>query len=192
MTTTKLSKDQIQKLALSSLGFVALLYVYFSFFLGPLNKSRASMQQTIADLQSKLGNSKSEMSRSTNLEIEAGAATARYAALQALTPEGAPIAWFPPRIKTFFANQRIDKASARPDAGGAPIAYKQPELVEWAKYAWVVDLPQADFSMAGKAVAELENSEPLLAISRLTIKEGADNAEFQQMTLSVNTAIMKR
>ena len=63
MTTPKLTKDQIQKVALCAGGFVALLYVYFSFFLGPLNRSRATMQATIADLQAKLGNSKSELQR---------------------------------------------------------------------------------------------------------------------------------
>ena len=49
----KLSKDQIQKLALSAIGFIVLLYVYFSFFLGPLNRSRDTMLATITDLQGK-------------------------------------------------------------------------------------------------------------------------------------------
>ena len=43
MKQNKLSKEEIKKLALSVIGFIALLYVYFSFFLGPLNRSRASM-----------------------------------------------------------------------------------------------------------------------------------------------------
>ena len=133
MTTPKLTKDQIQKLALCAAGFVALLYVYFSFFLGPLNRSRATMQATIADLQGKLGNSKSELQRAANLETEATTATTRYAALQALSPEGAPIAWFPPRMKAFFSNQQIDKATAKPDASGAGTPYKQPELARLGK-----------------------------------------------------------
>ena len=133
MTTPKLTKDQIQKVALCAGGFVALLYVYFSFFLGPLNRSRATMQATIADLQAKLGNSKSELQRAANLETEATTATTRYAALQALSPEGAPIAWFPPRIKAFFSNQQIDKATAKPDSSGAGTPYKQPELARLGK-----------------------------------------------------------
>ncbi len=109
----KLSKDQIQKIALSGIGFIALIYVYFSFFLGPLNKNRAAMEVTLADLQEKLSNSKGELAKASSLERQAGNATSRYAAMQALTPDGAPIAWFPPRIKTFFGNQQIDKAVAR-------------------------------------------------------------------------------
>jgi len=192
MTTPKLTKDQIQKVALCAAGFVVLLYVYFGYFLGPLNRSRATMQGTIADLQGKLGGSKSELQRAANLETEASTATTRYAALQALSPEGAPIAWFPPRIKAFFANQQIDKATAKPDASGTGAPYKQPELEDWGKYTWLIDLPQADFAVAGKAIAELENTEPLLAVSKLSIRDGGENAEFQQITLSVNTAIMKR
>lgn len=190
MTSPKLTRDQIQKLALSTIGFLVLLYVYFSFFLGPLNKSRATMEATMVDLQGKLGNSKSEMLRASNLEAQAKNATTRYAALQALSPEGAPIAWFPPRMKAFFANQQIDKVTAKPEGAGA--TYKQPELADWLKYSWQIDLPQADFAMAGAAIAQLENSEPLLNISKLSIKGGAEDAQYQQVGLSINTAILKR
>ena len=46
----KLTKDQIQKLGLSAIGFVVLLYVYFSFFLGPLNKGRETAQRNDDDV----------------------------------------------------------------------------------------------------------------------------------------------
>ncbi|MGZ5021189.1 MAG: hypothetical protein ACXWFY_01330 [Chthoniobacterales bacterium] len=186
---TKLTKDQIQKLLLSSLGFVALLYVYFSFFLGPLNKSRTSMQKNIEDLQAKLGNSKSEISKADTLEKEAGVATSRFAALKNLSPEGAPIAWFPPRMKLFFANHQIDKATARLDTS---TAYKEPELSEWTRYSWMIELPQTDFITAAQAIADLENAEPLLALSKVSLKAGTDDPQFQQVTLVANTAIMKR
>src|SRR5438046_443986 len=125
MKKINLTKDQIQKLGLSSIGFVALLYVYFSFFLGPLNASRKSMLTTIQGLQAKLGSSKSEMAKATSLENQASTATTRFAALKSLNPEGAPIAWFPPRVKTFFARQQIDKATARLE-NSAP--YKEADL----------------------------------------------------------------
>jgi hypothetical protein len=41
------NKEQIKKLFLGGLGLIALLYVYFSFFLGPLNKSRDAVQAKI-------------------------------------------------------------------------------------------------------------------------------------------------
>ena len=73
----------------------------------------------ISDRQSKLNDSKGNIAKAANLEQQAAKATARFAALKSLNPEGAPIAWFPPRIKAFFANQQIDKATARLDTSAA-------------------------------------------------------------------------
>ena len=189
MKSIKLTKDQIQKLALSGIGFVVLLYVYFSFFLGPLNRSRASMQAKINDLQGKLASSKNEMTKALNLDRQAGTATTRFTALKAMSPEGAPIAWFPPRVKTFFASQQIDKVVARLDSN---VEFKQPELAAWSKYNWLIDLPQADYITLGKAIAQLENTEPLLSIARLSIHAPPEDAQFQQVSLSVATIIEKR
>jgi hypothetical protein len=185
----KLSKDQIKKLFLSSTGFIVLVYVYFSFFLGPLNSSRDSALAQINELQDKVANSKNELTKTAKLEKQAEAATAQFAALKALSPEGAPIAWFPPRIKTFFANQEIDKASARLESNSP---YKQVDLANWTRYSWVIELPQADFSTLGKAVAALENGEPLLSITRIDIKAMSEDPQFQQVTLTANTAMVKR
>src|SRR5215212_8777085 len=144
-----LSKDHLKKLMLSVMGFVALLYVYFSFFLGPLSTSRDSMQAQITGLQDKIAGSKTELTKTANLEKQAEAATKRFAALKALSPEGAPIAWFPPRVKAFFASQAVDKASARME-GNTP--FKEKDLEGWTRYNWVIDIPQADFSTLGKAI----------------------------------------
>jgi hypothetical protein len=189
MTTGKLKKDQIQKLALSAMGFVILLYVYFSFFLGPLNRSRTATLNKINDKQAKLSASKGDMSKTITLEQQAAKATARFSALKALSPEGAPIAWFPPRIKSFFANQQIDRAFARLESSSA---FKQPELAEWSKFSWVIDLPQADFATLGTAIAELENSEPLLTITKIKIQTMPEQPQFQQVVLTAATIIQKR
>jgi hypothetical protein len=189
MKKLNLSKDQIQKLAISIIGFVVLLYVYFSFFLGPLNKSRDSMLASINDLQNKVGSSKNEMTKTDNLETQASAATTRYAALTNSNPEGAPIAWFPPRMKIFFSNQQIDKTTTRLESN---VPYKEADLSDWMRYNWMLDLPQTDFSTLGKAVAELENTEPLLSINHLNIHALADDPQFQQVSLSVATAILKQ
>ena len=56
----------------------------------------------------------------------------------------------------------------------------------------MIDLPQTDFATAGHAIAELENTEPLLSISKLTIKAVADDPQFQTVNLTANTTILKR
>jgi hypothetical protein len=189
MKQIKLTKDQIQKLILSGIGFIVLVYVYFSFFLGPLNRSRDTTLATINEVQGKIDSSKNEITKAGNLERQATSATTRFAALKTLSPEGAPIAWFPPRMKTFFANQQIDKATARLE-NSAP--YKEADLANWTRHNWLIELPQADFSTLGNALAALENSEPLLSVTRLNIRAIPDDQQFQQVTLTASTALLKR
>ncbi len=189
MNLPKFSKDQIKKMALSAMGFVFLLYVYFTFFLGPLQRSRDTALTQISDLQKKIDGSKGEMAKAANLERQAKDATNRFAALKALSPDGAPIAWFPPRMKTLFANEQIDKAVARLESN---TAFKQPELSGWTKYNWLIELPQADFAALGKSIANLENSEPLLSITKLTIHVLPNESQSQQVGIVATTVIEKR
>src|SRR6266404_6059720 len=149
MNLPKLSKDQINKLSLSTMGLIFLLYVYFTFFLGRLQKFGDGALPHIADRQQKIAGSKTEMAKSANLEHQAKDATARFAALKAFSPEGAPIACFPPRMKTFFASQQIDRAVARLESNAN---FKQGELAAWTKYNWLIEMPQADFAALGKAI----------------------------------------
>ena len=189
MNLPKLSKDQIKKLALSAMGFVFLLYVYFSFFLGPLQKIRDNNLSQIADRQKKIDSSKTEVAKTATLERQAKDAMERFAALKALTPDGAPIAWFPPRMKTFFATQGIERAVARLESTSN---FKQNELATWTKHNWLIDLPQADFAALGKSIAALENAEPLLSITKLSIHVLPEQPQFQQVAIAATTVIEKR
>ena len=189
MKTAGLSKDQIKKISLSAVGVVFLLYVYFTFFLGPLARSRNTMLTHIKEKQAKLDSSKGDMTKAATLENQAKAATAKFAALKGLNSEGAPIAWFPPRIKVFFANEQIDKAGARLETS---VAFKEPELSGWMKYNWLVEIPQADYAALGKAIADLENTEPLLSVTKLTIRAQSDQSEFQTVDFVATNYIQKK
>lgn len=189
MKPKKLSKDQIQKIALSTLGFIGLIYCYFNFFLWPLNKSRETMTLTIADLQAKTASSKTEMKKTANLEAEAKDATGRYEALKRTTSDGAPIAWFPPKMRTFFGQQGIEKSAARLESSGD---FKQAELSDWVKDTWAIELPQSDYAALGTAIAKLESTEPLLAIQRVTIHAVPEDPQYQQVSLAVQTAFLKK
>ena len=187
MKPAKLNKDQIQKIALSIIGFIALIYCYFTFFLGPLNRSRATATQTIASLQEKIASSKNEVRKTANLEIQAKAATARYAAYKANTSGGAPIAWFPPKMRNFFGQDGIEKANVRLDGS---TQFKEPELSDWVKDSWIIELPLSDFSPLGKAIADLENTEPLLAVQKIAIHAVPDDPQFQQVTLTAEAVML--
>lgn len=189
MNLPKFSSDQIKKLALSAMGFVFLLYVYFTFFLGPLQRSRDTTLREIDETQKKIDGSKGEMAKAANLERQAKDATNRFAALKSLTPEGAPIAWFPPRVKTFFASEQIDKAVVRLESN---TAFKQQDLSGWTKYNWLVELPQADYAALGRSIAALENNEPLLTITKLSIHTLTNESQFQQVGIAATTVVEKR
>jgi len=185
----QLSKDQIQKLMFSLIGLVLLLYVYFTFFLGPLNRSRQNALSAIQDRQTKLSTSAEEISKAARLEQTAKEASQRFAMLKRLNPEGAPLAWFPPRMKTFFSGQGIDKAVARLENSNA---FTDPELSGWAKYNWIIELPQADYAALGRAMAELENTEPLLMIRKLNISTSQEQPQFQKVELAASDIITEK
>lgn len=182
----KLNKDQIQKIILSILGFISLIYCYFTFFLGPLDRSRETMTRTIADTQAKIASSKTEMKKTANLEVQAKAATRRYDALKATTQAGAPIAWFPPKMRNFFEERSIGKAGVRLGSSGT---FKEPELSDWMKDQWAIDLPAAEYDALGKAIADLENSEPLLVVQKLSIHAVPEDPQFQQVNLTAQTTL---
>ena len=182
----KLNSEQIKKIVLGLLCLAGLLYVYFVFIIGPLNRSEATTQAKITELQRKNASSKTEITKAAKLEESARAATSHYETLRTLSPEGAPIAWFPPRIKTFLAEQHIDKATVRLDSTSA---CKEKELTAWSRSTWTIDLPQADFITLGKAIAKLENSEPLISIRKLTIRGSTETPGVQQVALNIFTLI---
>jgi len=189
MMPIKLNKDQIQKIVLSVIGFISLIYCYFNFFLGPLNRSRESMNKTIAELQAKTASSKNEIKKTDNLETEAKQATGRYEAFKRTTAEGAPIAWFPPKMRTFFSNQGIDKGNVRLESSAD---FSQPELSNWLKDSWVIDLPQSDYGVLGRAIAELENTQALTSVQKVSIRAIPDVPQYQQVALAVQTVLVKK
>lgn len=184
-----MTKEETKKIALGALGLIVLLYVYFSFFTGPLNRSRADIETRIAATNAKIASSKNDIDRARKIEQNARASLARNSALNALYPAGAPIAWFPPRLKTFFAGQQIDRPAVRLD-GTAEV--KEKDLEKWQRYTWNVDLPQVDFYVLGHALAELENTEPLLAIVKLSLHGAKEGPELQQAMFSATTLIEKK
>ena len=103
MRMPRLSKDEIKKYILSLLGLIVLLYCYSTFLLRPLNQARARMIMTMADREEKLAEGKKTLGVAAQLEQTARNSIARSTTLEKLTPAGAPVAWFPPLVKSFFA-----------------------------------------------------------------------------------------
>src|SRR5947209_15282724 len=107
MNLPRLTKEEIQKSILSLIGLVVLLYCYSAFLPGPLNQARTRMISAAADCEKKLAESKKTLESAAQLEETARNSIARSTTLEELTPAGAPVAWSPPLMKSFFAGDQI-------------------------------------------------------------------------------------
>ena len=182
----KLSKDQIQKIFLSSLLMIGLIYCYFTFLIEPLGKSVTDAATHTEELNGKLAKARSEVLRSKSVEEQARAATETMAQANDMIPEGAPIAWFPPRMTAFFNRHNLKGVGVR---GGAAGVAGEPGLKDFRNGEWTLELPPASINQLGIVLAGLENEEKLMEITHLAISTQADAPEKQHASLNVVTLL---
>ena len=184
----KLSKEEIKKIGLSLIGLIALTYCFFSFLLGPLQKNQANMTATTAELEGKLTQGKKAIQQMSAIEKSAAAAVAQSNEIKAMIPEGAPIAWLPPRIKSAFASEGLEIGIVRL-LNSFPM--KQPELSDFALNEWSVDFVQADFLTLAQSIARLENQNPLWSVVSVRVRAGLADPAVQSATLGLQTIVKK-
>ena len=180
----KLGKEQIQKIFLGLLLLIGLLYVYFALLLAPVSKNIASANASAASLEPQINDAKKQISKTAALEKEAPAAIQTLDQLKSAIPEGAPVAWFPPRMAEFFKRQGIDKTVTR-------LTNELPEkdLPGFRRLVWAIDVPKVEFTPLGIALAGLENEEPLLQVTNVAIDTSKEDVQYQHATLTVATIV---
>ena len=184
----KLSPDQIKKISLSLIGLVALVYCYFTFLLGPLQTSQANMINATADLESKVAASSATIKQTSSIEKSAATSVDQSEKIRKMIPAGAPLAWFPPQLKSFFA---ADGAEVKTVSFINAVPLKDPNLSAYAQSDWSIEIPRVDFLALGQSLARLENTEPLAAITSVRIRTIADDPGLQQVTLGINRVVFK-
>ena len=180
----KFSKDQIQKIVLSTLLMAALIYGYFQFLIFPLNTADQNARKEIADLNTKIAVSSKRLAKLRSSDEQARSASDVWATVNSMIPSGEPIAWFPPRMRAFFDRQGIKESVTRLERRDK---LPEPELNEFAACNWSIELPGVDFVPLGIAIAGLENEEPLLEITRLQISTALETPETQRISMNVST-----
>lgn len=188
MEIPKFSKEEIKKAVLSLIGLIALLYCYFTFLLGPLNKARSNMISATADEEKKLADGKKTIEQAAKLEKTAHESDERIKMIDALTPSGAPVAWFPPLLKSFFAADQIEIGHV---GLSNTTEFKPSELAAYSKTNWVIDIPRVDFLLLGVSIARLENERPSSKITNIHIQAIQDKPEFQTTTLGIAMIVKK-
>ncbi len=180
----KIEKEEIQKIVLSLMLFAGVIYCYFTFLLGPLSTAQAAGEAKIHTLEPQIADAKKQLQKTADLEKKAPVSSKALEQINALIPEGAPVAWFPPRIAEFFKHEGIDKALTRLNN-----EFPEKELTGFRKLVWSVDIPHVEFVPLGMALAKLENQEPLLEIMNVSVEAMKEDPQYQHATLTVSTLV---
>ena len=179
----KFDKEESKKVILAALVLAAVLYCYFNMMLGPLSAREAGAEKAMEDLKPQLAAGRLQMAQTAAVEAKAPAANETLDQIKAMIPDGAPVAWFPPRMVQFFKRQGIDKTSTRLNGEQA-----DPNLPGFRKLLWTIDLPRVEFVPLAIAIEGLENEEPLLEITAVNIGTG-DDPQYQHGSLTVSTIV---
>jgi len=179
----KFNEDQIKKITLSVLLLCALLYGYFTYLLGPLQKSEVNATNGIASIIPQISDAKQQIAKAADLETKAPKATAFLTAIKNSIPDGAPIAWFPPKLADYFKAHGIDKCTTR------LISESPDALPGFKRVVWAVDLPRVEFIPLGMAISSLENDEPLLSVTNVSVDATREDAQYQHASLTLITLV---
>lgn len=176
----KLTKEENQKIVLGTLMLIGLVYGYFSFLLAPLDQDKKTLNKAIDSLPPKVSAARSQIELAKTAERDAPKHEAFVEQVASMMPEGAPIAWFPPRLRDFFKRAGLENAVVRLNHEEA-----DKSLGGFRKMVWGVEIPKADFLAFGAALAELENEEPLLEVKNLQVESIREEPDSARVTLTI-------
>lgn len=180
----KLGKDEIQKIFLGGLMLIGLLYCYFAMLLTPLGTSKAADEKKALEIRGKIAAAKKELKQAQDVEASAPQHALLMKQINALIPEGSPVAWFPVRVTELFRQYGLDRTTTR-------VTQEAPEkdLVGYKRLTWGVEITKADFTPMAEAVASFENNELLAEISGVQIETTLDSLGTQRVLLTVNNIV---
>lgn len=180
-----LNKDQQQKIILSFLLLCFVIYGYFSFLLNPLQLSAERSVGEAATLEKKIDDANKRLKAIGDLKAKAAAASGLIVQAQAFIPDGAPIAWYPPRLRSFFARHGFPSITVT--ARGTESAMDREFEKKFSLSNWNIAVPSAEFVPFCIALAGLENEEVLSEIMQITIS--TRDAELVQVSLDMQSIL---
>ncbi len=182
----KLSKDQWQKVILSTMLLMFTIYCYFQFLLNPLTNGAIAAEAESVSLEKQISEANVKMRGFNELKAKAVEAGELVTQVNAFIPNGAPIAWFPPRMRNFFDRQGLKNIVVRLRNTDRP----EPELAKsFINGNWNFEVPRAGFFPLGIAITGLENEEFLLEITDLRLVTRADDPEVLSVTIDALTLL---
>lgn len=180
----KLNKDQQQKIVLGTMLMFGILYATNEFLLSPLATERETIATEITNAEPQMREMKGQVARARALSAKGPVATTMIAQVNAMIPDGAPIAWCPPKIAEFFKKNGVEKATARMN-NEAP----EKDLTGYRRLMWTIEIPSVEFGSFASALSKFENDEPLFEFTGFEIQASVESAAAQRATLTAQNII---
>ena len=180
----KLNKDQQQKIVLGTMLMFGIIYATNEFLLSPLALERAGIAEEITKAEPQVREMRGQIARTRALAVKGPLATKTIAQVNAMIPDGAPIAWCPPKIAEFFKTNGVEKTTARMN-NEAP----EKDLAGYRRLMWTIEIPNAEFASLATALSKFENAEPLFEFTGLENQASLDSATAQRATFTVQNII---
>lgn len=164
--------------------FFGVIYGYFDMLLNPVRRWQLTTATSIIALDPEIDKAKEQLKRSASVVNDAPKVVNSIAQIDAMIPEGAPVSWFPVLIADFFKKAGFDKA----------VTHMNAETVDkdtpgYRRVTWSIDVPRVDCIGFAKAIAQLENEQPLIEIQALSLESMRDDPEGQHVLLTVQNII---
>lgn len=163
---------------------VGVIYATNEFLLSPLANERVALADEMAANEPKLREMRGQVARTKGLSEKVPLASKSIDQVNAMIPEGSPVAWFPPKISDFFKSGGVDKAVAR--FGNETV---EKDLPNYRKLSWSVEIPNVDFLRFATTLAKLENAEPLIEFTGFELQANREQFDTQRVLLSVHNII---
>lgn len=180
----KLTKDQIQKIALGAMMLCGVIYGYFEFLLAPLSAARNNALSETAALAPKIDAARAQLAKTKAVESKEPATQILLDSVKAMIPEGSPIAWVPTKLSDLFKREGVERVSARMVS-----EIPEKELPGFSKLSWAVEIPRVEFITLASALSALENAEPLMEIHVLEIEAGREDVQFQRALFTLHNLV---
>ncbi len=175
--------ENTKRLTLSGLVLIVLVYVFYSFLLGPAFKSITTGKQRIAALDKSIATANSAINRVSNMRAQLNGFADLETTLFANQPGGDPIAWFPPRVENFFKKAGIPRCLATLSAPS------ETEIPGFRTYRCTIQFPSVSFMQFGAALAAFENHDNLIEVRSISIDAQADNPGLQLIAVEVRVIL---
>jgi hypothetical protein len=180
----KLKKEEIQKIVLGALLALGVVYGFFDILYFPLKKREKAKRVSIDALEPEIAASQAKIARIGEIEKAEPEARKIIDRIEAMMPEGSPVAWFPTLINDFFKGQRIEKVTTRL-ASEAP----DKDIPSYKRVVWSIELPKTECVSFASSLAEFENEAMLVEIQGIVVETQPEEPAFQRVTLAVNNIV---